>query len=81
MLHLQHAEYTERVREYPTNRFIKQQLGEVEFVRCQYHEAMKCFQVAKDEPKVRVKAGYMLGRCFAAERWHKEAIEEYKEAL
>ncbi len=81
LLDLQHAEYTERVREYPTNRFIKQQLGEVEFIRCEYHEAMKCFQVAKDEPKVRVKAGYMLGRCFAAERWHKEAIDEYKEAL
>jgi lipopolysaccharide biosynthesis regulator YciM len=46
-----------------------------------FDEAMQCFQEAKDDPKLRVRAGYMLGRCFAAENWHDIAIQEYKEAL
>lgn len=81
LLDLRHAEFQERVREYPTDRKIKQQLGEVLFERGDYDEAMKCFQEAKDDPKLRVRAGYLLGRCFAAESWHDIAIQEYKEAL
>ncbi|MHC4416616.1 MAG: tetratricopeptide repeat protein [Planctomycetota bacterium] len=81
LLDLQDAEYRERTREYPTDRRIKFQLGEVEYALGRYDEAEKCFQIAKDEPKLRVRAGYMLGRCFAAESWHDVAIEEYREAL
>ena len=81
LLDLRFSEYTERAREYPTDRRVKYQLGEVAFERADYDEAMQCFQEAKDEPKLRIRAGYLLGRCFAAESWHKEAIEEYKEAL
>ncbi len=78
---MRHAEYAKRVKEYPTDRKLKHQLGEVEFELGHYDEAMKCFQEAKDDPKLRVKAGYLLGRCFAAESWHDIAIQEYKDAL
>jgi tetratricopeptide (TPR) repeat protein len=81
VLDLQYSELSERVREYPTDRRLRHQLGEVEFELGRYDEAMQCFQEAKDDPKVRVRAGYMLGRCFAAESWHDIAIQEYKEAL
>jgi tetratricopeptide (TPR) repeat protein len=78
---LQHAEYTDRVREYPTDRKLKHRLGEVAFELGRYDEAMQRFQEAKDDPKLRVRAGYMLGRSFAADGFHDMAIQEYKEAL
>jgi tetratricopeptide (TPR) repeat protein len=75
------SELTERVKEYPTDRRLKYRLGEVEFDLKLFDEAIKCFQEAKDDPKIRVRAGYMLGRSFAAEGWHDMAIQEYKDAL
>jgi histone H3/H4 len=42
---------------------------------------MECFQKAKDEPRLRVRAGQELGRCFAAEGWHAEAVGEFKESI
>ncbi len=81
VLELRHTEYSQRVKEYPTDRRIRQQLGEVVFEQGRYDDAMPCFQEAKDDPKLRVRAGYMLGRSFAAQAWHDIAIQEYKEAL
>ncbi len=81
VLDLQHAEYTDRVREYPTDRRLKHRLGEVAFELGRYDEAMQRFQEAKDDPKLRVRAGYMLGRSFAADGFHDMAIQEYKEAM
>ena len=81
LLELRHTEYTQRVKQYPTDRRLRQQLGEVVFEQGRYDDAMPCFQEAKDDPKLRVRAGYMLGRSFAAQAWHDMAIQEYKEAL
>jgi len=78
---LQAKEYRERVERYPTDRNLKFQLGTLLFELGEYEEAMGCFQAAKDEPKLRVRAGHLLGKCFAAESWHAEAIAEYREAL
>ncbi len=80
-LDLRNSEYNERTAKYPTDRRIKYQLGEVEFELGRYMDAMKRFQDAKDEPRLRVTAGHMLGRCFAEETWHIEAIQAYKEVL
>lgn len=75
------SEYLERTVKYPTDRTIKFKLGEVEFELERFTDAMKRFQEAKDDPRLRVRAEYMLGRCFAKEEWHIEAIEAYKQAL
>jgi tetratricopeptide (TPR) repeat protein len=75
------AEFAERESKYPTDRAIKFQRGEIEFALGNYDSAMAAFQQAKDEPKLRVRAGLALGQCFAAEGWHKEAVSEYKEAI
>jgi tetratricopeptide (TPR) repeat protein len=80
-LGLLYSELGERVKEYPTDRRLKYRLGEVEFELQRFDEAIQCFQEAKDDPKIRVRAGYMLGRSFAAESWHDMAIQEYKDAL
>jgi len=81
LLDLKVKEYTERVKEYPTDRYRKYDLGMVQFQLEKYEDSMAQFQNAKDEPKLRVRAGHMLGRCFAEEGWHMEAIAEYEEAI
>lgn len=81
LLELRAREYEERVAKYPTDRQRKFELGEVLFDLERYGDAMEQFQKAKDEPKWRVRAGQLLGRCFAAEGWQAEAIQEFKEAL
>ncbi len=81
LLDLQHTEFSERIKEYPTDRKLRQQLGEVRFELGRYDDAMPCFQEAKDDPQLKVRAGYMLGRSFAGKAWHDVAIQEFKEAL
>jgi tetratricopeptide (TPR) repeat protein len=81
VIDLESSEFEERVAKYPTNRDLKMRLGEIEFARGNLDNAMAQLQAAKDEPKLRVRAGHMLGRCFAAEGWHREAIDEYRDAL
>lgn len=78
---LEAQEYEERVAKYPTNRDMKMRLGEIELARGNLDNAMGQLQAAKDEPKLRVRAGHLLARCFAAEGWHREAIAEFKETL
>ncbi|MEM7228972.1 MAG: hypothetical protein AAF432_09175 [Planctomycetota bacterium] len=80
-LDLEAAEFGERVEKYPTNQEMKHHFGEVLMELERYDEAMACFQSSKQEPKLRVRAGHRLARCFAHEGWHSEAIEEYREAL
>ena len=42
---------------------------------------IRFYDKAKDEAKYRVFAAHMLGKCFAAQGWHGEAVGEFKEAL
>jgi tetratricopeptide (TPR) repeat protein len=81
MLEVEGEVYRERAQKYPTNRDIKADLGRVEYDLGRYEEAMAAFQAAKDDPKLRVLAAWMLGRCFAKENWHSEAAEEFREAI
>ena len=77
----QKTEYQERAAKYPTDRKIRYQLGELAVANGDLNLAMECFQKAKDEPRLRVRAGQELGRCFVAEGWHAEAIGEFKESI
>jgi tetratricopeptide (TPR) repeat protein len=81
LLELQLEEYKERVRKYPTDNFRKFELGDVLFRLGRHGDAMEYFQPAKDEPKLRVRAGHMLGKCFLADDWYPEAISEFEETL
>ena len=80
-LELKSGEYAERVEKYPTDRFRRYDLGVVQFELGEPGDAMAQFQAAKDEPKLRVRAGHMLGRCFLADAWYGEAIAEFRDAL
>ncbi len=81
VLKAESAEFRERAERYPTDRRIKFDLGRVEFDLGRYEDAMAAFQACKDEPRLRVAAGHLLGKCFAAEGWHQEAVGEFREAL
>lgn len=81
LLELQADEYAERVAKYPTDRNRKYELGRIEYELGRYEQAMGQFQAAKEEPRLRVRAGHLLGRCFAKEAWHPEAIAEFRDAL
>jgi tetratricopeptide (TPR) repeat protein len=74
-------EFQERSAKYPTDRKIKFHLGELAVEDADMNLAMECFQKAKDEPRLRVRAGQELGRCFASEGWYTEAIGEFKESI
>jgi tetratricopeptide (TPR) repeat protein len=78
---LEQKELRERVTRYPTDRGLKIELGRIEFDLGNYEDAMGNFQSAKEEGKYRVRATFMLGRCFAAMGWHTEAISEFRESL
>jgi hypothetical protein len=78
---LQIREFTERVEKYPTDRRMKIALGEAFYEQQRFGDAMPLFQSAKEEPRLRLRAGWMLGKCFASEEWHMEAESEFKEAL
>lgn len=81
LLELRSAEYNERVAKYPTDRGIKFELGAIEFDRGNFEDAMAMFQQCKDEAKYRTRATHMLGKCFAQEGWHQEAVGEFREAI
>jgi tetratricopeptide (TPR) repeat protein len=80
-LEFEGGELREKQKNYPTDRSIKAELGRIEFELGNFEDAMAAFQACKDEAKLRIGATHMLGRCFAAEGWHGEAVGEYREAL
>ena len=81
LLEFEESEYRERAERYPTDRAIRFHLGEVAFRRGDTDTAMGCFQKSKDEPRLRAASGHLLGRCFAAEGWHGEAVAEFEDVL
>jgi tetratricopeptide (TPR) repeat protein len=81
LLELRSVEFNERVAKYPTDRGIKFELGAIEFDRRNFEDAMAMFQQCKDESKYRTRATHMLGKCFAHEGWHQEAVGEFREAI
>jgi tetratricopeptide (TPR) repeat protein len=81
LLDLERTELKERQKNYPTDRSIKFELGRIEFELGNFEEAMGSFQSCKDEAKLRIASTHYLGKCFAAEGWHSEAIGEFREAI
>lgn len=81
VLELEIAEFKDRAAAYPTDRSLKYEIGRIMADQGKAEEAMPYLQQAKEEPKLRMAAAHLLGRCFAAEKWFVEAVEEYKAAL
>jgi len=68
-------EYTERVKNYPTDLSLKFDLGLRLFQSGQIDEAIGAFQQSKADPKRRTLSHIYLGQCYLQKGWLDEAID------
>jgi len=68
-------EYTQRIKNYPTDLGLRYELGKRLYAFKKYDEAISAFQQAKVDPKHRVVSLEFLGRCYIARGWVEEAID------
>ncbi|MDA0802546.1 MAG: hypothetical protein O2819_02150 [Planctomycetota bacterium] len=78
---LELKEFRERGEKYPTDRTIKFELGRLEYESGNTDAAMQAFQTCKEDARLRLRAAHFLGRCFAREGWHSDAVGEFRNAL
>ena len=74
-------QYQDRVKQYPTDKGLKHELGKRLIAFRRYDEAIGMFQQAKTDPKYRAAAGEYLGRAYLAKEWHDEAAQTLEEAM
>jgi len=68
-------EYTERVKNYPTDLALKYELGRRLYQAHKFDDAIGMFQQAKQDPKSRASSHIYLGRCYVNKDWLDEAID------
>ncbi len=74
-------EYKERVKNYPTDKALRFELGRRLFATQQYDEAIAAFQEARDDPKRRAASLLYLGKCYIAKQWFDEAIDALRQGI
>jgi len=75
------AVYEERHRQYPTDMAIRFELAIRQFRAGQYDEAIVSFQTSTRDPKHRIQAFNMLGKCFYAKGLYLEAQGQFETAI
>jgi len=75
------SEYTEWSEAYPTDMTIRYLVGERMFMLRQFEDAIPVLQQARADPKVKVEASVMLGRCFLEAKFVDEAVDTLKVVL
>lgn len=68
-------EYTERVKNYPTDMALRFEVGKRLYQAGKVDEAIGAFQQAKADPKHRAVANLYLGQCYLKQKWYEEAID------
>ncbi len=74
-------EYTDRVKNYPTDLSLKFELGKRLFQGSRFDDAIGMFQQAKADPKSRASAHIYLGRCYVHKGWLDEAIDTLRDGI
>ena len=75
------AQYTERVKHYPTDVAMRFELGRRLLALHKYDEAIGAFQQAKVDPRYRVLSLECLGRCYAARGWFDESVDAVRQGI
>lgn len=75
------AVFKERVSLYPTDNRLKYEYGVRNFQASRFDDAIPLFQVARSDPKNRVRCGLYLGRCFLRKKYYDQAIMALEAAL
>jgi len=73
--------YIERQKQYPTDMTIRYEVGVRQLHVAQYDEAIVSFQQATRDPKRRIPALNMLGRCFFSKKLYQEAQSQFETAI
>lgn len=74
-------EFTERVKNYPTDMGLRFELGRRLYQARQYDEAIGAFQQAKADFKFRAPSLEYLGRCYVTKEWYEEAIDTLRQGI
>jgi len=75
------TEFDERVKNYPTDMGLRFEWGKRLRSVGKIDDAIGAFQQAKQDPKVQVKAHYLLGDCYRRKQWLDEAIVTLREGI
>ncbi|MFI4855727.1 MAG: tetratricopeptide repeat protein [Phycisphaerales bacterium JB065] len=81
LIELEIEEYTERVKNYPTDLNLKYELGKRQFQLGNYEEAVRHFQLAKDASGISGQARYYLAQCFLKLDFISEAENTFRDAI
>ena len=73
--------FAERQKQYPTDMNIRYELGVRQYHVSQYDDAIVSFQQATRDPKRRIQALNMLGRCFFGKKLYQEAQSQFETAI
>ena len=74
-------EFTDRVKNYPTELGLKFELGRRYVIFKKYDDAIGMFQQAKSSPKHRAVSHDFLGQCYMVKKWFDEAVDTLKEGI
>lgn len=74
-------EFTERVKNYPTDMGLRFEMGRRLFASGQLDEAIGAFQQAKSDPKHRAQSHWYLGQCYLNKDWYDEAVATLQEGV
>ena len=74
------GEYTDRVKNYPTDLRLKYELGRRLFQTHRFDDAIGYLQQASEDPKSKNEARMLLGLCFMEQQWYGEAVETLRGA-
>lgn len=78
---LETSEYETQTAAYPTDLYLKFELGKRYFLGHRYEDAIGQFQEAKADPKNRTAVLNYLGQSFTRIGWNDEAVETYRLAM
>ncbi|MCC7407266.1 MAG: tetratricopeptide repeat protein [Phycisphaeraceae bacterium] len=81
LLKFELGEYTERVKNYPTDLSLRYQLGRRLMAFGKFDDAIAAFQEARADAKNRVQSLLYLGVCYSTKGWHQEAVDTLREAI
>jgi len=74
-------EFSERVKNYPTDLALRYHLGKRLFAAKRYDEAIAALQMSKNDAKHRGPSLELLGRCYITQGWLEEAIDTLRQGV
>ena len=75
------AHFQEASKNYPTDMRLRFEVGRRFTALGRYDEAIPALQEGQRDPRNRLRAMSLLGRCFSLKKWYPDAVDVFKKAL